>query len=334
MNIEHYHIYAVEGAEHADREHESRDGLPRLPSHQGQRVLRSERAVRSDGMTHAESRARNAAMRAFVAAGGTRREAAEKFGVEYAYAGVICVGLPGEKRGRKPGQVDPKAQLLRKRIRAYVNGGMTRRQAATRFAVHYKTVVDACAGLPTDVQPSADWSSVDWTQRDVDIASGIGRTRERVRQVRKKLGKPPSPHHVGRWVIDNREKISGLTIKEIHRMCPLKTLPGCIYVAMKTNGIPFAVCVPILERIKRDGLREHCVIIDGCWLWPGNLSNGSPSAADDCGSKVYLRRLSWETEHGEDPGILYVKTTCGQARCVNPAHLYLSECVRGEKRTA
>lgn len=286
-------------------------------------------------MTHAESRERNAAMRAFVAAGGTRREAAEKFGVEYPYACVICVGPPGEKGGRK---VDPKAQLLRKRIRAYVNGGMTRRQAASRFGVHYQSAIKACVGLPVDVQPSADWSSVDWKNRDVDIARNLGLSRERVRQVRTKLGKPPSPYQrqgdVGRWVIDNREKISGMAIKDIHRICPLKTLSQCIYAAMKTNGIPFAVCVPILERIKRDGLREHCVIIDGCWLWPGNLSNGNPSAADDCGSTVYLRRLSWETEHGEDPGILYVKTTCGQARCVNPAHLYLSECVRGEKRTA
>lgn len=228
-------------------------------------------------MTHAESRERNAAMRAFVAAGGTRREAAEKFGVEYPHACAI-LGLTGDSRDRKVSKREKMARLLREKIRAYVEGGKTRTKAAVRFRVSNSTAQVACVGLPIDQRGQAsavDWSSVDWTQQDTAIAENIGLSRERVRQVRKKLGKPPSPYHrqgdIGRWAIDNREKISGMAIKDIHRICPLKTLPVCIYAAMKSNGIPFATRAPILDRIKRDGLRVHCVIIDGCWLWPGRL---------------------------------------------------------------
>lgn len=38
-----------------------------------------------------------------------------------------------------------------------------------------------------------DWSTVDWTQRDAEIARGLGCSRESVRQQRRKRGLPPSP---------------------------------------------------------------------------------------------------------------------------------------------
>jgi len=44
-------------------------------------------------------------------------------------------------------------------------------------------------------RPSVDWSLADWNLRDTDIAIIIGVTRERVRQVRLQLKKPPSPIH-------------------------------------------------------------------------------------------------------------------------------------------
>lgn len=38
-----------------------------------------------------------------------------------------------------------------------------------------------------------NWDSVDWTNQDMTISRELGCSRERVRQVRKKLGKPKSP---------------------------------------------------------------------------------------------------------------------------------------------
>lgn len=39
-----------------------------------------------------------------------------------------------------------------------------------------------------------DWSRVDWSLRDIEIAQRTGLTRERVRQVRRDLQKPESPN--------------------------------------------------------------------------------------------------------------------------------------------
>jgi len=41
----------------------------------------------------------------------------------------------------------------------------------------------------------ARWESLDWEKQDVELAAELRVTRERVRQVRKKLEKPPSPLH-------------------------------------------------------------------------------------------------------------------------------------------
>lgn len=38
-----------------------------------------------------------------------------------------------------------------------------------------------------------DWSAVDWTAQDIDIATQLGCTRQRVQQVRHELRKPDSP---------------------------------------------------------------------------------------------------------------------------------------------
>jgi hypothetical protein len=38
-----------------------------------------------------------------------------------------------------------------------------------------------------------DWSGVDWSERDVDIAARLGCSREAVRRMRGASGKPPSP---------------------------------------------------------------------------------------------------------------------------------------------
>ena len=43
-----------------------------------------------------------------------------------------------------------------------------------------------------------DWESIDWTRRDVDIAKEVGRSRERVRQVRRRDGRAESANEARR----------------------------------------------------------------------------------------------------------------------------------------
>jgi predicted transcriptional regulator len=67
-----------------------------------------------------------------------------------------------------------------------------------------------------------DWESLDWSKQDIVIANEVGRSRERVRQKRKSLGKPDSPHkHLHRGSF--RERIqdvdtSFMTVREMAEM--------------------------------------------------------------------------------------------------------------------
>ncbi len=48
---------------------------------------------------------------------------------------------------------------------------------------------------PDKIRAEYDWKSVNWEKPDALIASETGITRERIRQVRRQLGKPRSPYH-------------------------------------------------------------------------------------------------------------------------------------------
>ena len=54
------------------------------------------------------------------------------------------------------------------------------------FLFGYRITDRRCRG------PRDKWKSIDWTLSDSQIARGLGVTRERVRQVRKQHGLPPS----------------------------------------------------------------------------------------------------------------------------------------------
>ncbi len=62
-----------------------------------------------------------------------------------------------------------------------------------------------------------DWTKAQWTRRDADIARDLGVSRERVRQVRKKLGigAPVTPvQQFAAFVADNSERVATMTVKE------------------------------------------------------------------------------------------------------------------------
>lgn len=51
------------------------------------------------------------------------------------------------------------------------------------------------------------WNRLDWKRQDIDIAEELHLTRERVRQIRKALGKPKAEnHHMVRPVFRNTKK--------------------------------------------------------------------------------------------------------------------------------
>lgn len=60
---------------------------------------------------------------------------------------------------------------------------------------------------------------------------------------------------------------------------------------------------------------------DECWPWIGSLSHGRPSMSVDKTS-VSPRKVAWEVTHGDrPPKDRHVEVTCGNAMCMNPAHL-------------
>lgn len=71
----------------------------------------------------------------------------------------------------------------------------------------------------------AKWSTVDWSKQDVELADEMGLSRERIRQIRQKVGAPKSArqHKMRKsaaalqWAKDNLDKFKGLSGAELGR---------------------------------------------------------------------------------------------------------------------
>ena len=62
---------------------------------------------------------------------------------------------------------------------------------------------------------------------------------------------------------------------------------------------------------------------DDCRIWRrGTTGNGYPAMKQGTRT-VYVKRVLWEALHGPIPQGKTVRSSCGNRRCVNPAHLYL-----------
>lgn len=60
---------------------------------------------------------------------------------------------------------------------------------------------------------------------------------------------------------------------------------------------------------------------DGCWEWSGSIgSNGYPRLFAN-GKTYAAHRLSWALSHQRNPGKWFIRHTCDNPPCVNPAHL-------------
>ena len=98
----------------------------------------------------------------------------------------------------------------------------------------------------------AKWSKLDWSKTNLDLADELGLSRERIRQIRLKVGAPklPHPHRLRKttaalqWAKDNLDQLKGLTAAELWRKhgINLRWRRGPLYQFLKPflrNGILF-----------------------------------------------------------------------------------------------
>jgi hypothetical protein len=97
-------------------------------------------------------------------------------------------------------------------------------------------------------EPLFDWGSVDWLRRDIDIAAELGCSRERVRQVRKRLKAYPVGRDVGKhdvWQSIDWSKTSRQIADEIGYHC-------CTVMTKRRElGLPVSVKT-IEERVRSE----------------------------------------------------------------------------------
>jgi HNH endonuclease len=70
----------------------------------------------------------------------------------------------------------------------------------------------------------------------------------------------------------------------------------------------------------------------GCWEWTGTMNGGkypmiSFPVKTEIGSAMVLKvahRISYSFKHGDIPDDVTVRRSCGNPKCVNPDHLYIS----------
>jgi hypothetical protein len=89
----------------------------------------------------------------------------------------------------------------------------------------------------------AKWSKVDWSKSNAELADAAGLSRERLRQIRQRVGapKPTHLHHRVRksaealqWAKDNLEKLKGLSLSELGRKYGLSRWQGsAVYQFLK-----------------------------------------------------------------------------------------------------
>lgn len=73
---------------------------------------------------------------------------------------------------------------------------------------------------------------------------------------------------------------------------------------------------PIITRI-----RAHIRMDNGHWIWTAAIDNHRHPVIKIAGRTERTRRITWQLTHGPLPTHTRIRSSCGQARCVNPNHM-------------
>lgn len=236
-------------------------------------------------------------------------------------------------------------ELRRRAIAEACAGGETAEAVAQRFNCTLNLVKHACLShnvTPTfEIKPLTDrnntivsgkqWEEVDWTKRDVDLAKLLGVSRERVRQVRRKLNKPRSPdHHRNQSFIDFREWfnadrkwLSQLTPTELAAVYPKPVIASTITYFLEKLGVVPKRTKTLTELITKNSLpnlvtkRQLDGQAEACWEWHKSAWRERLRVR---GRQVNLYKYVHFLYNGESNGNAVVRT-CHNDLCINPTHL-------------
>ncbi len=93
----------------------------------------------------------------------------------------------------------------------------------------------------------SDIDNIDWTKRDIELATEWNVSRERIRQLRALHAKPRSPDKwrqtrimaIEKWLIEHRQEIEGKRARDVVRMIPGIVSAGSKNQCMRQSGINF-----------------------------------------------------------------------------------------------
>jgi hypothetical protein len=138
------------------------------------------------------------------------------------------------------------------------------------------------------------WSKVDWSQRDAQIARELGVTRECVRLVRRARGMGPSAaqaatRELEHFIALKRDKLHGLLVEEVIQHC--------------RTDLPYHV---VRRLLREHGVRPHetqSPLRDIDWRLPNRdlaqVWGTSPRYIANLRARVGVGRASWSARNGE-----------------------------------
>jgi len=69
-----------------------------------------------------------------------------------------------------------------------------------------------------------------------------------------------------------------------------------------------------------DDMKDRCEEVGECWEWQRHINSANVPQINYMGQPQPARRLAWELANGPVPSGKSIKYTCGNFRCINPAH--------------
>jgi hypothetical protein len=238
----------------------------------------------------------------------------------------------------------PERHERRQAIVSACRDGMTAEAASEKFSVSLQTVERSCrihGVIPIRESRRGrgggkhgtivdDWEAIDWSKRDTDIALYAGVSRERVRKMRRNLGKPNAVNHrrhrlfiqFREWANARRSDFAGLTDAEIARLYPRPIQGNQVRVWMNKLGIehgekPMSITRETLpDMVSKRQVNPN---MDECWEW---IKSATRSRIRVDGEERTLANAAYRAYHGKPPSQRWIVRRCGNDLCVNPSHLY------------